>query len=93
MQLTALFVTMPGFVVSLGKVMSQGSSPSEFSCPSCGAAAAVVWFPNPDLQLQDVTLKCVSCATLTRLPKDKVVGAGSSGPHGAFGSSEVSSTL
>jgi predicted RNA-binding Zn-ribbon protein involved in translation (DUF1610 family) len=74
-----------------GKDMSR-SSTSEFSCPSCGAAAAV-WFPNTDPQLQDVTLKCVSCATLMRLPKDKVVGAGSSGPQGAFGSSEVSSTL
>jgi hypothetical protein len=73
--------------------MLQGSSPSEFSCPSCGAAAAVMWFPNRDPQLQDVTLKCVSCATLTRLPKDKVVAAGSSGLQGAIGSSEVSSTL
>ena len=63
------------------KDMSRGSSPLSSSCPSCGAAAAV-WFPNSDPQPQDITLKCVSCATLMRLPKDKVVGAGSSGPQG-----------
>jgi transcription elongation factor Elf1 len=72
--------------------MLSVSSRSEFNCPTCGAAAAL-WFPNADPQLQVVTLKCVSCATLMRLPKDKVVGAGSSGPAGGIGPSEVSSTL
>jgi hypothetical protein len=72
--------------------MLSGSSRSEFSCPTCGAEAAL-WFPNADPQLQVVTLKCVSCATLMRLPKDKVVSAGSSGPAGLIGPSEVSSTL
>jgi hypothetical protein len=72
--------------------MLQGSSTAEFSCPNCGAAAAL-WFPNRDPQLQDVTLKCLSCATLMRLPKDKVIGAGSSGPRRTMGPSEVSSTL
>ena len=43
----------------------------EFSCPSCGAAAAL-WLPDPDPERADATLKCVSCGTLMRLPKDKV---------------------
>jgi hypothetical protein len=104
-----LFVSVPGFVVtwelavrtcslqgsnslSPEKHMSRGSTSSEFCCPRCGAEAALS-FPNPDPQLQEVTLKCLTCATLMRLPKDKVFGAGSSGPRGAIGPSEVSSTL
>jgi hypothetical protein len=63
------------------KAMSQGSSNAEFSCPSCGASSAL-WFPDPDPQRLDVTLKCLSCGALMRLPKDTVVGATSSAPGG-----------
>jgi hypothetical protein len=72
--------------------MLSGSLSSEFSCPTCGATAAL-WFPNADPQLPLATLKCLSCASVMRLPKDKVVGAGSSGREGVIGPSEVSSTL
>jgi predicted RNA-binding Zn-ribbon protein involved in translation (DUF1610 family) len=74
------------------KAMSRSPSNTEFSCPSCGASSAL-WFPDSDPQRLDVTLKCLSCGTLMRLPKDKVVGAGSSVRGGPIGPSEVSSTL
>ena len=59
------------------KAMTRDSSNPEFSCPTCGASSAL-WFPDPDPQRLDVTLKCLSCGALMRLPKDKVVGASSS---------------
>jgi predicted RNA-binding Zn-ribbon protein involved in translation (DUF1610 family) len=57
--------------------MFRGSSTGEFSCPSCGAAAAL-WLPDTDPRQLEATLNCVSCGTLTRLPKDKIVSASSS---------------
>jgi hypothetical protein len=68
------------------------SSTAEFSCPSCGASSAL-WLPDADPRAHDITLKCLSCATLMRLPKDKVLGAGSSSLQRPLGPSEVSSTL
>jgi len=72
--------------------MLQGSSTADFSCPHCGGSSAL-WLPDTDPQPHDVTLKCLSCASLMRLPKDKVVGAGSSSLQGPDGPSEVSSSL
>jgi hypothetical protein len=75
-----------------GILMFGGSSSAEFHCPTCGAASAL-WYPDSDPQRKDVTLRCLSCATVMRLPKDKVVAASWSGLRGFAGPSEVSSTL
>jgi predicted RNA-binding Zn-ribbon protein involved in translation (DUF1610 family) len=72
--------------------MLRGSSSAEFHCPSCGATSAL-WLHHPDPQRQDATLRCLSCAMLTTLPKDKVVAAISSSLRRPAGPSEVSSTL
>jgi hypothetical protein len=70
-----------GFTLLSGNDMVHGSS-DEFRCPSCGAGSAL-WLPDRDPARLDATLKCLSCATLIRLPKSKVVGASSAGPGGS----------
>jgi transcription elongation factor Elf1 len=59
--------------------MSRNTSPSEFTCPKCGAGSAL-WLPDPKSTETDVTLKCLVCASIVRLPRDQVAESGSSDP-------------
>ena len=56
-----------------GFPMSPSSSTPEFQCPKCGATSAL-WLPDPNPPAL-VTLKCLACASLVRLPRDKVVAS------------------
>ena len=59
----------------------------------CDGGKLTAPIPDPDPRRTDVTLKCLSCTTLIRLPKDRVVRVSSSGDEGSIAPSEVSSTL
>jgi hypothetical protein len=57
--------------------MAQRSPNDGFECPKCGATSAL-WIPDMTPDRANVTLKCLSCASLMRLPREQVAGPASS---------------
>ena len=56
-----------------------------YRCQKCGATSALL-MPQPVTQGTHVTLKCLECAHLQRLPRHVLAGAG--GPIDSTGSLE-----
>jgi hypothetical protein len=59
--------------------MSEGSSSTEFRCPACGAASAVM-LPEEGQTPDTLTLRCLTCARLMRLPRGQVTRLELDGP-------------
>jgi predicted RNA-binding Zn-ribbon protein involved in translation (DUF1610 family) len=48
---------------------------AEYRCPKCGAQAALI-IPEAIPRATDVVLKCVDCAHISRIPRERLQGAG-----------------
>jgi len=46
-----------------------------YRCAKCGATTAVI-IPESSAQESDVTLKCLQCAHIQRVPRQQLEGAG-----------------
>jgi RNase P subunit RPR2 len=47
-----------------------------YRCPKCGATSALL-MPEPATQKSHVTLKCLECAHIQRVPRHQAEAAGS----------------
>lgn len=55
---------------------------AQYRCQKCGATSALL-MPQPVTPETHVTLKCLECAHIQRLPRQRLEGAG--GPLGSNG--------
>jgi hypothetical protein len=46
-----------------------------YRCPRCGATSALL-MPEPSTRASEVTVKCLQCAHVVRLPRSRLAGAG-----------------